>query len=123
MAMACSAGLASPPTHSIGMVPACIAKHFRARDHALPEFFRERCQCLFVHPERAKSLPRKGNRYPSLLSFDRIPGLLNGSDLVENSCKPRPSLSSLAKGKELITTRERRHTGYDECAGDHRAQA
>ena len=102
---------ANPP---IGMVPACVAKHFRARDHALPEFFRKRCQCFFVHAERAKPLPRKGNRNPSLLSFDRIPSLLNGSDLVENSCKPRSSLSSLAKRKELIPTRERRHTGYDD---------
>ena len=34
--------------------------------------------------------------------------------MVENSCKPRPSLSSLAKRKELIPTRERGHTGYDD---------
>jgi hypothetical protein len=96
------------------MVPACVAEYFRARDHALPEFFRERCQCFFVYPQRAKPLPRKGNRDPSLLSFNRIPGLLNGSDLVENSRKPGPSLSRLAKRKELIPTRERRHTGYDD---------
>ena len=102
---------ANPP---IWMVSTRIAKHFRSRDHALPEFFRESCQGLFVYPERAKSFPCKGNGYPSLLSFDRIPGLLNGSDLIENSCKPRPSLSSLAKRKEFIPTRERGHTGYDD---------
>src|SRR5436190_4351428 len=96
------------------MVPACVAEYFRARDHALPEFLRERFQCFFVHPERAKPLPRKGNRDPSLLSFDRMPSLLNGSDLVENSRKLRSSLSRLAKRKKLISPRERRHTGYDD---------
>jgi hypothetical protein len=69
---------------------------------------------LFVHPKRAKSFPSKGNGYPSLLSFDRIPGLLNGRYLVENSCKPCPSLSSLPKRKELIPTRKRGDTGYDD---------
>jgi hypothetical protein len=102
---------ANPP---IWMVPACVAKDFRPRDHALPEFFRERRQRLFVHPERAKSLPSKGNGHPSLLSFDRTSGLLNGSYVVKNSSKPRPSLISLSKRKELVATRERGHTGYDD---------
>jgi hypothetical protein len=48
-----------------------------------------------------------------LLAFDGIPGLLNGGYLVENSCKPRPSLNTLAKRKEFIPTRERGHTGYE----------
>jgi hypothetical protein len=102
---------ANPP---VGMVPAGITKHFRARDHALPEFLRERRQRLFVYAKRAKSLPSKGNGDPPLFSFDGIPGLLNGGDLVENCCKPRPSLGRLAKRKELIPTRERGDTGYDD---------
>src|SRR4051794_40936694 len=72
----------------IGMVPACVAKHFRARNHALPEFFRECRECLFVHPECTKSLPGKGNRDPSLLTFNGVPGLLNRNDLFQNSCEP-----------------------------------
>jgi hypothetical protein len=68
---------------------------------------------LFVDPERAESLPGKGNGDPSLLSSDRIPGLLNGSHLVEDSFKPRPSLSAVAKGKELVPTGERGHAGYE----------
>ena len=78
----CRTGEAANPP--VGMILAGIAKHFRAREHPLPEFFGESCQCLFVNPERTKSLPSKGDRHPSLLSFDGIPSLLNGSHLVEH---------------------------------------
>ena len=65
----------------IGTIPARVAKHFRACRHALPEFFRESCERLLVHAERAKSLPSEGNGYPSLLSFDEFPGLLSRNNL------------------------------------------
>src|SRR5688572_27657881 len=96
------------------MIPASVAEHFGASHHALPEFFREGRELLFAHAERAKPLPGKGNRHPSLLALDGIPGLPDGDHLVENSCQPRPSLCRLAKRKELIPTRERWHTGYDD---------
>src|SRR4051812_3824255 len=96
------------------MVLTCVAKHFGPRHHTLPELFRKSCQRLFVHAERPKSLPSKSNGYPSLLAFNRLPRLLNGRDLTENSCKPRTARSSVAECEELISARERRHAGYDD---------
>src|SRR6478609_3645031 len=98
---------------SIGLIPAGVAKDFCARHHALPEFFRECRQRFLVYSERAKSLPREGHLNPSLLAFDRVSGLRNGSDLVENSRKPGASLVGLMKGKEFITPREGGHAGYE----------
>src|SRR4051812_29981560 len=94
---------------SIGLVPAGVAQHFCACHHPLPELFRERRQCFLVDPERAKSLPRKGHGNPSLLAFDRVSRLRNGSDLVENTRKPGAPLVSLMKRKEFITPREGGH--------------
>ena len=58
-------------------------------------------------------MPSEGNGHPSSLSCNRIPGLLNGCDLVENTSQPFSSLRGLAKRKEFITPRERGHAGYE----------
>ena len=46
-----------------------VAEHHRARDHALPELFRERSECSFVHTERAQAVPGEGYASPSYCPF------------------------------------------------------
>src|SRR5262249_53567149 len=77
-----------PANPLVGAIPTGITEHLRTCGHALPKFFGKSCERWFVRSKRAKPLPRKGNRYPSLLAFDRLSRLWNRGDFVQNSRQP-----------------------------------
>ena len=95
------------PAHPvIGMIRARIAENLRTRRHTLLELLRKSRERRFVHAERAKALPGEGDRYPSLVRFDRRACLLRGRHLVEHRPQPGPPLRGVAEGEEFVSSGE-----------------